>query len=214
MHWTQFIAFLISMLAITNPLGSLAVFIGMTARKSEREKRQIASITTLTILCVLLLVTWTGIPILHVFGISLPAFEITGGLIILLRGLAMLHSKETPTSQTADELEDGNPRRGRDSIGVVPLGIPIIAGPGAMTNAIIFSQEFPEFTHRIYISLGILLVSLTLGLVLFFSGVINKLIGETGIKVMTRIMGLLLAAIAMSLIIEGLESAFPILLHK
>lgn len=206
MQWSQFISFIISMLAITNPAGSVAVFLGMTQNKIEQEKRRIALVTTLTIFIVLVLITWTGIPILEIFGISLPAFEITGGLIILLRGLEMLHSKETPTSKTAEELEQQNVR---ESIAVVPLGIPIIAGPGAMTNTVIFTREFPEFIHKIYICAGILFVSLVIGVMLFFSTRIGKIVGESGIKIMTRIMGLLLSAIAMSLMIKGLQEIFP-----
>ncbi|HVV67886.1 MAG TPA: MarC family protein [Gammaproteobacteria bacterium] len=206
MQWSQFISFIISMLAITNPAGSVAVFLGMTQNKTEQEKRKIALVTTLTIFIVLVLITWTGIPILEIFGISLPAFEIAGGLIILLRGLEMLHSKETPTSKTAEELEQQNVR---ESIAVVPLGIPIIAGPGAMTNTVIFTREFPEFTHKIYICAGILFVSLVIGVMLFFSTRIGKIVGESGIKIMTRIMGLLLSAIAMSLMIKGLQEIFP-----
>jgi multiple antibiotic resistance protein len=206
MQWSQFISFIISMLAITNPAGSVAVFLGMTQNKTEKERRRVALVTTLTIFIVLVLITWTGIPILEIFGISLPAFEITGGLIILLRGLEMLHSKETPTSKTAVELEQQNVR---ESIAVVPLGIPIIAGPGAMTNTIIFTREFPEFIHKIYICAGILFISLLIGVMLFFSTHIGKIVGESGIKIMTRIMGLLLSAIAMSLIVKGLQEIFP-----
>ncbi len=206
MNWSQFLSFLVSMLAITNPLGSLAVFLSMTPHKSEHERRKIALDTTLTIFLVLIIITWTGIPILNLFGISLPAFEITGGLIILLHGLAMLRSKETPTSQTAGELQENI---SNESIAIVPLGIPIIAGPGAMTNTIIFSQEFSSTTQRIYICAGILLVSLTLGFLLFFASRLGKMIGENGIKIVTRIMGLLLSAIAMSMITTGLKNIFP-----
>ncbi len=206
MQWTQFISFIISMLAITNPAGSLAVFLSMTHNKTEQERHHVALTATLTIFIVLVLITWTGIPILQIFGISLPAFEITGGLIILLRGLEMLHSKETPTSKTAGELEQQNVR---ESIAVVPLGIPIIAGPGAMTNTIIFSREFPGFIHKIYICLGILFISLVIGFMLYFSTRIGNMVGETGIKIVTRIMGLLLAAIAMSLMVRGLQQIFP-----
>lgn len=205
MHWNHYISFLISMIAITNPAGSLAVFLSMTHHKSELERRKIAMIVTLTIFVVLFIITWTGIPILNVFGISLPAFEMTGGLIILLRALSMLHSKETPTSKTAEELEN----QARESIAVVPLGIPIIAGPGAMTNTIIFSQNFSSFIDKVYISFGVFLVSLIIGVGLFFSTHIGKIIGETSIKIMTRIMGLLLASIAMSMITNGLKQIFP-----
>src|SRR5262245_42569952 len=127
MSLREFLSFLISMLAITNPPGSLAVFLGMTATRTEEERRQISLVSTLTVFIVLILITWAGVPLLAMFGISLPAFQITGGLIILLRALTMLHSDETPTSRTAREVE---PETKKDSIGVVPLGIPIIAGPG------------------------------------------------------------------------------------
>ncbi len=202
----QFLGFIISMLAITNPPGSLAVFLGMTAEKSEDERRHIALITTVTIFLVLVIITWAGTPLLHLFGISLPAFEITGGIIILLRALTMLHSQDTPTSRTAQEVvQEVN----KESIAVVPLAIPIIAGPGAMTNTIIFSHVFPGYLQKIYICLGILFISLIMGAVLFFSTRISKIIGETGIKTVTRLMGLILAAIAMSMITAGLKDVFP-----
>jgi multiple antibiotic resistance protein len=206
MSFNQFTAFLISMLAITNPAGSLAVFLGMTADKTEADRRKIAMVTTVAIFIVLALITWVGIPILTVFGISLPAFEITGGLIILLRGLAMLHAKETPTLRTAEDLEG---KVQRDSIAVVPLAIPIIAGPGAMTNTIIFSQNFPGTLNKLIICLGVWVIAVIMGSVLFFASHIGKFIGETGINITTRIMGLLLAAIAMSMILSGLTQMFP-----
>lgn len=194
------------MLAITNPAGSLAVFLAMTADKNEQERKSTALACTLTIFIVLTLMIWVGIPILKIFGISLPAFQITGGLIILLHGLSMLHSKETPTSQTADEVGF---RAYRESIAVVPLGIPIIAGPGAMTNVIIFSRHFPGIEQKLFISLEILAVTLIIGIILFFATRIGRIIGDTGIKITTRIMGLLLAAIAMSMITNGLAEMFP-----
>jgi len=205
MKGQEFLSFFISMLAITNPAGSLAVFLGMTKTRSEIEKRKIALTVMLTIFVVLTLMVWVGIPILKIFGISMPAFEITGGLIILLRGLSMLHSKETPTSQTANELTQSV----KESIAVVPLGIPIIAGPGAMTNAIIFSRHFANPKDKVIICLGVLLVSFIIGSMLFFASNLAKILGDTGIKITTRVMGLLLAAIAMSMMTNGLSELFP-----
>ena len=204
----DFLGFVVSMLAITNPAGSLAVFLGMTNDKTESEKKKIALTTTLTILIVLLLILLLGLSILKVFGISLPAFQITGGLIILLRGLDMLHFEENPISQSANELNFQS-KTVKASIAVVPLGIPIIAGPGAMTNVIIFSRHFSHFSDKIMICGGIFLVSFIVGGTLFFATYIGKIIGDTGIKITTRIMGLLLAAIAMSMIMNGLSELFP-----
>ncbi len=207
MNWAQLSSFLISLIAILNPAGSVGVFLSMTSDRSAQERQQIALVATLTIFITLVLITWIGIPILNLFGISLPAFEITGRLIILLRGLAMLNSKETetPTSQTAEGME---PRSKRESIAVVPLAIPIIAGPGAMTNVIIFSQN-SSIGYKFIVCGGILAVSLMMGVVLFFAPRIGRMIGETGINITTRIMGLLLAAIAMSMITSGLALMFP-----
>jgi multiple antibiotic resistance protein len=207
MNWAQLSSFLISLIAILNPAGSVGVFLGMTSDRSAHERRQIALVATLTIFITLIVITWVGIPILNLFGISLPAFEVTGGLIILLRGLEMLNSKETetPTSHAAEGIE---PRSKRESIAVVPLAIPIIAGPGAMTNVIIFSQN-SSIGYKLIVCGGILIVSLIMGIVLFFASRIGQFIGETGINITTRIMGLLLAAIAMSMIMTGLVLMFP-----
>lgn len=202
---SDFVGFLVAMLAITNPASTLGVFLGMTDDKSIADRKRIALIATLTIFIVLLVIAWTGTPILEMFGISLAAFEITGGVIIFLRGLEMLTAKETPTKKTATELEED----ARHSIAIVPLAIPIVAGPGAMTNVIVFSNRFPGFVSTLYISMGVLLIALVLGIVMYFSTYIGKLIGKTGIKVMTRIMGLILAAMAMSMITSGLLLVFP-----
>lgn len=206
MHWGEFSGFIVSMLAITNPPGSIAVFLVITADKTKQERKHIALVSTLTIFIVLMLMPWVGIPILRVFGISLSAFQITGGLIILLRALLMLHSKDTPTSQTAEEVEF---KAHRESIAVVPLGIPIIAGPGAMTNVIIFSRHFSGIADKLMIGLGVSIVTLIIGAGLFFATGIGRMIGDTGIKITTRIMGLLLAAIAMSMMTNGLAEMFP-----
>lgn len=207
MSWGESLNFIISMLAITNPAGSLAVFLGMTAGKKDHARKQIALVATLTIFIVLILMTWLGIPILRVFGISLPAFQITGGLIILLHGLSMLRSKENPTSETAEALDTHTTKK--DSIAVVPLAIPIIAGPGSMTNVIISSRHFPGFWEKMQLCGNILIVTLIIGIVLFFASHLGRIMGDTGIKITTRIMGLLLAAIAMSMITNGLTELFP-----
>lgn len=136
---SDFIGFLVAMLAITNPASTLGVFLGMTDDKSISDRKKIALTATLTIFIVLVVIAWTGTPILEMFGISLPAFEIAGGVIIFLRGLEMLNAKETPTTKTATQLEENT----RHSIAVVPLAIPIVAGPGAMTNVIVYSNRFP-----------------------------------------------------------------------
>jgi multiple antibiotic resistance protein len=206
MKWSLFLNFVVSMIAITNPAGSLAVFLGMTSDKSVAEQKQIAAVATLTIIIVLVVITWVGIPVLKMFGISLPAFEITGGLILLIRGLTMLNAKETPTSQTAAEIQKGSVR---ESIGVVPLAIPIIAGPGAMTTVIIYAQHFQSFFYKIFISVGVVLVALIVGVTLYFAASFSKMLGPTGIKIVTRIMGLILAAIAMSMMTTGIKEVFP-----
>lgn len=198
---SQFIHFLVALLAVTNPLGNLAIFLGLTSTNTPKEQKRIALKTSLSIVIILLITVWLGTGILTFFGIHLPAFELAGGLVIILLGLSMLR----PHSQASQKTS----AKDKESIAVVPLAIPIIAGPGAITAIIVATKNLPGILDRVYFSLGCVLVSLLIYLVLHFSSFISRLLGEEGIKIATRIMGLLLVAIAMEIIISGITTLLP-----
>ena len=197
------VTFAIAMIAMTNPIGNLAIFAGMTADRSEAEKRKIATTAAIAVLVIFLAVTWGGDLVLKAFGIEIWAFEGAGGLILLLLGLAMLHSKTSAMQQTPEEAGDA---KEKDSIGVVPLAIPIVGGPAALTTIIVYSNRNPTITDRIETSLVVLGISILILIAFVSSTFVSRLLGTTGINIVTRIMGIILAAIGFGMIGTGVRT--------
>lgn len=193
----QLTTFAVAMLAVTNPIGNLAIFAGLTASRSKAERRATAVTCALAVLVIFLVVTWVGDLILKAFGITVPAFEGAGGLIVLLLGLAMLHSKTSAMHHTEAEADEA---QAKDSIGVVPLAIPIVAGPGALTTIIIQGSKFPGIAARVEMSLVGLGISLVILVAFLASSMISRWLGTAGINIVTRIMGIILAAIGVGMI--------------
>lgn len=191
--------------SMMNPIGNLGIFAGMTADRSEAEARRIAWTCAAAVAVTLLIVTWSGGLLLEFFGISIDSLRAAGGVIVLLIGLRMLfnNTDHTQTPQEAEEAKD------RDSIAVVPLAIPIIAGPGTMAVVLVAAQQHSSVLGKGEISAVILALSAFTGLLMSFAAPIAKRLGESGIGVVTRVMGLVLAAIAMGLLAEGLKGMLP-----
>jgi len=200
----------ITLLAITNPIGNVAIFIGLTSNKTDLEKRKIALQTAIASLITLIIVTWAGESILKLFSISIPAFQIAGGLVITLVGLSMLSSKKSDMLN-GDEYGD---KGGKDSIAVVPMTIPIIVGPATMTTVIIYMGQAHDVFARVGATVIDFIIGAIIALTLCFSGNISRFLGNSGIKIATRVMGLILVAMAMSMIIAGMQTAFPGLVQR
>ncbi len=194
---TQLTTFAIAMIAITNPIGNLAIFIGLTAERPEAERRKTAITCAVAVLIIFIVVAWAGNLVLKAFGITVAAFEGAGGLIVLLLGLAMLHSKTSAMHHTEEEADEAQTK---DSIGVVPLAIPIVAGPGALTTIIIQGSKFPGIADRIEMSLVGVGVSALILVAFLASAMISRVLGTAGINIATRIMGIILAAIGVDMI--------------
>jgi len=189
--------FAVAMVAITNPIGNLAIFAGLTAERSAVERRKTAVTCAVSVLVIFLVVAWGGNLILKAFGITVWAFEGAGGLIVLLLGLAMLHSRTSAMHHTQEEADEAQKK---DEIGVVPMAIPIVAGPGALTTIIIQGSKFPGVADRIEMSIVGLGISALILVVFLSSGFISRLLGTAGINIVTRIMGIILAAIGVGMI--------------
>ncbi len=200
------ITFAIAMLAITNPLGNLAIFAGLTGDKSPQEKKKTAFVAGAAITAILLIVTWSGELILEGFGIDIASFETAGGLIIALIGLSMLHAKTSSMHHSPEEHEEA---KSKDSVAVVPIAIPIVAGPGAITTIVVETQKYGSIEDKITVSVVCLGISILLWICFYFSGPVSRLLGVTGINIVTRIMGIILAAIAFQMLSNGLKSLFP-----
>ena len=207
---SEMTAFIVALLAITNPLGNLAIFLGITADKSPAEQKATAIQACVAIAIMLIIVCWVGQDILSAFGISTGAFQVAGGVVIVLIGLSMLHGEDhSKIHHSPQEHEDA---KAQSSQGVVPIAMPIVAGPGAITAIILHSPDFPGTMGKVTMSAICLGDALILGLFFFFAGPIKNFIGNAGVKIAGRIMGLVLVSIAFQMIGDGLGKMLPGLL--
>ena len=200
------VTFALALVTIANPIGNMAIFASLTSDRDDAEKKQIALKATISIVIILVIVTWSGSYILGLFDISIAAFQTTGGLIILLLGLSMLHSKTSAMHQT---LEEKKAAADKEQIAVVPLAIPIVAGPGAMTTIIVQTHQTGTVVDRLVVTVICVLVALLLLLAFRFATPLSHRLGLGGINIVTRIMGMMLAAIAVGMLAAGLKKLFP-----
>jgi len=215
---TNYITFIVGMIAILNPIGNTAIYIGMTSTFKRSTQHRCALHCAFAVFIILLLSIWFGEPLLKVFGITLGSFGSAGGLIVLLIAINMIrgqphragyhtHVEEKTSIKSKAEIEKS--RQLKSQIAVVPLAIPIIAGPGAISKVIYQGYAFPSFQDKLIESAILLILSVLIGIILYFGPLIGKAIGEYGMKVVTRVMGLLLAAIAMQMLSANLIKLLP-----
>jgi MarC family membrane protein len=202
----EFLKFAAALFAVTNPFGNVAIFLSVTADRDEAARMQIALATAAAVLVTLLVAAGLGQQILALFGISVGSFRIAGGLIILLIGLSMLHAQPSAVHHSAQEEADG---KSKDSPAIFPLAIPVIAGPGSMATVILYTQQAQGVVGYASIGLVIVLMCGLILVVLRAGDRMAKFLGVTGVKVLTRLMGMILAAIAIEMMAGGLSELFP-----
>lgn len=209
MTYADTVKFLVAMVIMMNPLGSLSIFLQLTHKFPLFHQRKTAIKCGLSITIIMVLTIWIGSQLLDLLGITIPSFRFAGGIILLLTGLSMLQSKESPISHTP---EDDVAAEERTSIAIVPLALPIIIGPGAISTLIIASNDYTAPFHKLWLSLLCLMLAIGMGIILYYGGAIARLIGESVIKVITRIMGMIIMAIAVGMLANGLTGLIPVLL--
>ncbi len=199
------LSFAATLFSMMNPIGNIGVFAGITADRSAAESRKIAWNCAMAVAITLLIVVWVGPRLLALFGVTVDTLRAAGGLIVLLIGLHMLFNK-SEHKHSSEELEDA---QSRASIAVVPLTIPIVAGPGTMAAVLVAAQQEPAILSKLEISLVVAAFSVLVGVLFSFASPIANRIGESGMGVVTRVMGMILAAIAMGMLGEGLKALMP-----
>lgn len=205
---SEYLKFFAALLAIVNPVGAIPIFINLTADQAESERNKNGTIASISMGLILVVVLLSGEAILRFFGISVGSFRVGGGILILLMAISMLHAKVSQVKQTAEEELDSAER---DNVAVVPLATPLLAGPGAISTVILYAQRNSSVVHSLYLfGIIVLLVGLTT-LSFRLAPVIARLLGKTGINVVTRIMGLIMAAVGVEFIANGLKQLFPLL---
>ncbi len=202
---SEYLRFVVTLTAVVDPFLAVPFFLTLTASRSEAERKRHAEVVAFTVFVVLVTAVFIGERLLLFIGASLPAFRVGGGLVLLLMALAMLNAQAGGVRQSqaeARELEQGEPH------GVVPLAIPLLAGPGAISTSII-AAEGGGLVHQLVIVLCIAVVCLVSWLTMRAAHRIATRMGTTGLNVATRILGLLLAAMAVQTMAVGLRQLFP-----
>lgn len=200
----------LALFAIVDPVGVIPIFLLATRGYTLAQSHAAARIAALTVLGVLALFIFLGEPMLMFFGIRLAAFSVAGGLLLLLLALSMVQAHVSPQRQTQDEALEAEER---DAVGVVPLGVPLLAGPGAITHVIVAAGATDgNLLHQSLLLIPVLLVALSVWLAFRAAPMIARRLGKTGIHVVTRLMGLIIAAISIEMIAGGLGKLFPGLL--
>lgn len=203
-NWTEYLQLLVGLFAITDPLTAVPTFLSVVDSHTEAEKRRVVLVAAITVLLVLLAFTFLGKAILDLFSISLAAFRIAGGLLLLLLAVDMIRSENDPSEAT-----QGKKRGSATSVGVAPVAIPLLAGPGAISTIIIYTTAHDALGHKILVSGVIITVVILIFIILRFALRIGKVIGPTGMTVFNRIMGLIVASIAIEFILDALAEHFP-----
>lgn len=204
----DFIKYVIALIVIMNPIGAVPIFLSMTENQRDSEKKRTASIAALAVLITLIVTALLGESLLRVFGIRVPAFQVAGGIVILLMAVSMLHATPSRIQHTPGETE----RAGlSQNVAIVPIAIPLLAGPGAISTIIVRSEAVSGNLATLLNIGAIVGVTLVLWLAMLFAVPVGKLIGKTGTNIATRLMGLILTAIAVEFVAAGLKGLFPAL---
>ncbi len=192
-----------SIFFLVDPFAAIPSFLAITESADPARRKRMARKGALTCFIVLTSFAVGGQLIFRLFGITLPAFEIAGGMILLLIGLDMLQAKRSLTQETRGDAEEATEK---EDAGIVPLGIPMLAGPGAISSVMVLVGQAPGLWHwEMGAILGsIAFTSLVSYWVLAGAGRVRRVMGETGIRVLVRVMGLLLVALAMQYFVNGL----------
>jgi len=207
---TGLLTFAAALFAMMNPIGNAGIFASMTGDSPSADQRRIAWTAAFAAMIIALITLWAGPAILSFFGISIAALRSAGGVVVLLIGLAMLrgdntHRKAQPETEHADQT---------DNPAVVPIAIPLLAGPGTMATILANAHAATGLSEKLGFSAVILGMWKLTGALFTLAGPIARRLGPAGVNVMTRVMGLLLAAIAMGMLAEGLTGLFPVLSPK
>lgn len=202
------IHFAAALFAIMNPLGNLPLFISATSDEKPRVRTYVALLLSLFVAIMLLAFLWTGTGILEFFGISLSSFRIAGGIILLLNGIHMVSggagkSVENTTAKIAAENDRAEAKLQFKKI-LIPIGIPIFVGPGTISTVILFSGQVQSIGEKAGMSIIIVGTALLLFVLLLASKAIGRVLGDMGLDIAARLMGLILAAMGIQFILAGL----------
>lgn len=200
------LSFFVTLFSVLNPPHAVPLYLAMVPSPTPDTTRRVARTAALTVLIALFTTLVLGDDLLGFFGITVPAFQVGGGLLILLMALSMLQGQTSPAKSTPAEAEEAAQWR---EIAVVPLGMPILAGAGSMSTVIVFEHDAVNWAHWAMLALGIVVNVILCWLFIRYSAALIRTLGQTGVNVISRLMGMLLVAMAIQFISDGIHGLFP-----
>lgn len=199
---------LITLLAVVNPLAIVPFFIHYTQGFSRQQRRRTVLVSAFTAFAVIATCALVGLQILAFFSISLASFQVGGGMLLLTSSLAMLNARPAEAKASDQDLSETS---ARTSVAVVPLTIPLLTGPASMSTVVIYAdQARTVLQHAMLVGYGVV-IALATAVCFSLAEPIARGLGQTGINVMTRLMGLILAALSVEVMADGLVKLFPAL---
>lgn len=193
-----------SLFSIVDPFSALPVFVALTGEKPREYQSRTALRASLTCFVVLSVFAAAGSFIFKFFGITIPAFKVAGGILLFGVALDMMRAQHSETRTTKEEETEKH-----EDVGLIPLGLPLLSGPGAIAAVMVLAGQAETTASRVAVHVAILGIGASAFLILRSAAVVGKLLGTTGIRVIGRLMGLILAAIAIQFVIDGAHEAFP-----
>jgi multiple antibiotic resistance protein len=206
LDFTEYSKIFISLFAIVDPVGMIPIIIAFTAGMTAQKRGRVGRVASLSVFVILLAALLLGEAILGFFGISIHSFRTAGGILLLLMSINMLIGDKP--SYTPDDTGDSD---ATSSVAIVPLSTPLLAGPGAISTVILDAHKGTNAGHYGMMALILLLLSLTVWLTFLIAPWVSQRLGKIGSSIVSRLMGLLLAAIAVEFIAGGLRGLFPAL---
>jgi MarC family membrane protein len=200
--------FAVTLVSILNPIGVIPVFLGFTRVRKNLNIRKVANVAASATGLTILISLFLGQSILGFFGISISSFTVGGGILLFTIAFSMISAHQSESKINPEELERVDYER---EIGIIPLAIPLLSGPGVISTCIIQAKGFTSTYHWMGAFAVVILVTILIKYLLTFAKDIGRNIGEIGINVMTRIMGLLLLATSIEMIASGIKEILPIL---
>lgn len=202
------IKLLVTLISILNPIGVIPIFISLTKNKGQDRIRMIARTSAFTVMITIMASLVLGERILSFFGITIASFTIGGGFLIFSMAYSMIQAKQHDAKMNEEEIDSIDQSR---EIGIVPLAIPLLSGPGVISTSIIHARGFHDPLHWVGATLVVLILGLVVWIILSQGKSIGEKLGSLGLNVMTRIMGLILMAISIEMILGGVKEIIPIL---
>ena len=192
---------ILAFMVLINPFGALSIFLDLTRNNSTKERRKVAQIASFTVLVTICIFTLSGGTLLKLLGISVGSFQVGGGILVLLIAISMMNGNNNPAKPDVGIKESNEI--------TIQLAIPMMIGPGGISTVVIYASAAKDYQDTLSILAAGFLISLICYLILMAAARVSKWLGETGLTILNRIMGMLLAAVSIEIIVAGLKNLFP-----